>query len=297
MREIKILALVVIIIGVIYWGVEPLAHSVMHPKAQKTDFAFNDLNMINLQSVSHDTADIAAGKELFLNNCASCHGIKSQNIPAPFDHAGSIDAFGVVAPDLGDVGGILDAHFLANFIKDPVKASLLSHKFKISCEGEACDKQNEGKLDYPMNAFNGILSDDEIGHIVSFLVSIAPKDLSAKDIFLNTCTRCHSIKYDGVASDTPEDSLEKYLGSKAPDLSIVIRAKEREYLDTFINNPQHALAGTSMPRLGLNQEAQEKVINYLESVGDSKKQERDSLGWKITALAYAWKRKIWKDVH
>ena len=58
-----------------------------------------------------------------------------------------------------------------------------------------------------------------------------------------------------------------------------------------------------MPRVGLTQEAQKALIGYIEDVGDSKKVERDSLGIKImiyfallSILAYAWKRKIWKDV-
>ena len=40
MREIKILAIIVVVIGVIYWGVEPLAHSIMHPKVADAQFDF-----------------------------------------------------------------------------------------------------------------------------------------------------------------------------------------------------------------------------------------------------------------
>ena len=46
------------------------------------------------------------------------------------------------------------------------------------------------------------------------------------------------------------------------------------------------------------------MIAYMESVGDSKKAERESLGWKLVAfmvlmgvVAYLWKRKIWRDAH
>ena len=34
MRELKILVIVAVVIGVIYWGVEPLAHSIMHLSKQ-----------------------------------------------------------------------------------------------------------------------------------------------------------------------------------------------------------------------------------------------------------------------
>ncbi|GAA9425379.1 hypothetical protein TH0950_00980 [Helicobacter pylori] len=32
MKEFKILIILIVVIGVIYYGVEPYAHSVMHPK-------------------------------------------------------------------------------------------------------------------------------------------------------------------------------------------------------------------------------------------------------------------------
>lgn len=62
--------------------------------------------------------------------------------------------------------------------------------------------------------------------------------------------------------------------------------------------------GKAMPRVGLTKDAETQVINYLETIGDSKKAQRDSLGlWIIaffvllSALAYMWKSKIWKDLH
>ncbi len=62
--------------------------------------------------------------------------------------------------------------------------------------------------------------------------------------------------------------------------------------------------GLSMPRVGLTQEAQERVVAYIESIGDSKKEERESLGVYImiffgvmSVLAYLWKRRVWSEVH
>ena len=42
MRELKILAVVVVLTLVTYWGVEPYAHAVMHPHVAPADFAFSD---------------------------------------------------------------------------------------------------------------------------------------------------------------------------------------------------------------------------------------------------------------
>lgn len=302
MREIKILAILIVIVGIIYWGVEPLAHSIMHPKVAPADFAFQDLSAVDMSK-----ADVKKGKDLTVDNCASCHSIISQGIQAPMDNASAASAFGVVPPDLSNVGAVFDTKFLAHFIQDPVRASLVSHKFKVSCEGmdsNQCEKNNAGKVDYPMNAFAGILSMQETVDIVAYLKSIAPESLSNKEVFAQACERCHSVRYDKVIALTSDSDLSRYLGAKAPDLSMMIRSKGEHYLNIFINDPQKELSGTAMPRVGLTKEAQHQVIEYLEKVGDSKKAERDSLGIKImiffavlSLLAYAWKRQIWKDLH
>ena len=43
MRELKILAVVVALTLITYWGVEPFAHSQMHPHVAPADFKFTDL--------------------------------------------------------------------------------------------------------------------------------------------------------------------------------------------------------------------------------------------------------------
>ena len=78
----------------------------------------------------------------------------------------------------------------------------MESKFAVSCDGlenealEKCDASNEGKESYPMNAFNGAISDTEIADVVAYLKSIAPKSLSDKEVFVEACSRCHSAVYD-----------------------------------------------------------------------------------------------------
>ncbi|CBG39667.1 c-type cytochrome [Helicobacter mustelae] len=304
MREIKILVLLIVVIGVIYWGVEPFAHSVMHPKVAPADFTFKDLSNVELNG------DPKKGKELVQTNCTACHGIKSQGLAAPMDGASAASAFGVVPPDLSNVGAVFDGKYLAHFIADPVRTTLLSHKFKATCEGlsgamaKECENANEGKQDYPMSSFKGVLSDAEIADVVAYLKSIAPEKLSNKEVFAEACQRCHDVKYDHMIALTPEGDLKKYLGTGAPDLSMMIRSKGEHYLNIFINDPQKELPGTPMPRVGLTQSAQTQVIHYIEEVGDRKKHQRDQLGIKImiyfavlAILAFAWKKKVWKNLH
>lgn len=288
MRELKILAVVVFFTLVTYIGVEPFAHSQMHPHVAPADFEFKDL------PAQTKTGDATKGAENFMNaGCIGCHGLKSQGMPLAMDDETASASFGVVPPDLSNAGALYDSNFLAALIKNPTKALKVEHKF------------NENKP-HPMMAYYAIGDDpdQEIADIVAYLQSIAPEKISDAEVFENACQRCHDMKYANVLSNTSDEPLAQYMGSTPPDLSIMIRAKGRDYLETFINNPQKQLPGTAMPRVGLTEKTQAQVINYLEKTGDRKKAERESLGAKVigfmlifTLLAYLWKVKIWREVH
>jgi ubiquinol-cytochrome c reductase cytochrome c1 subunit len=288
MREFKVLAVVIFFTVLIYWGVEPFAHSQMHPHVAPADFAFKDLGS------STKMGDAKVGAETFLSaGCTGCHSLNVANMAAPMDAAAASASFGVVPPDLSTAGLIYDKNYLAALIKEPTKALKVEHKF------------NETRP-HPMIAFYGVGGDidQEIADIVAYLQSIAPKSMSDKEVYADACQRCHDMKYDKVFSPTDKKALMTYMGTLPPDLSIMIRAKSKEYLGTFINDPQKQLTGTSMPRVGLTSNAQDQVINYMETVGDRKKAEREDLGYKLiiymaifTLLAYLWKVKVWKEVH
>lgn len=285
MKELKILAILIVVIGILYWGVEPYAHSVMEPKVAPADFAFKDLKPMDLSK-----GNASKGKDLVAQNCVACHGIKSQNINAPMDAASAGASFGVVPPDLSHIASVLNPQFIAHFIKDPTKAAKLTHKYKDNNP-------------YPMPAF-AQLSDQDLADIVAYLVSIAPKKLEDKAVFAQACQRCHNVKYDKIHAVTDAKDLHRYLGGQVPDLSMMIRSMGREKLEIFLNDPQKILPGTAMPRVGLNKAAQEQIINFLEKTGDRKKHQRDALGIKImiffavmALLTYAWKQKVWREVH
>ncbi len=117
MRELKILAVVIFFTAVVYWGVEPFAHSQMHPHVAPADFAFKDLG------ASEKKGDATKGAETFLSaGCTGCHGISALGMPAPMDNASASATFGVVPPDLSSAGAIYDKNFLAALIKNPTKA-------------------------------------------------------------------------------------------------------------------------------------------------------------------------------
>jgi ubiquinol-cytochrome c reductase cytochrome c1 subunit len=85
---------------------------------------------------------------------------------------------------------------------------------------------------------------------------------------------------------------------------VYIKSRGKEYINAFLNKPQEMLPATAMPRVGLNEKSQEQILTYLESIGDAKKAERESMGIYfilyflfLSVIAYLWKRKIFSEVH
>jgi len=283
MKEWKILGVLVIFTAILYIGVEPYAHSVMHPHVAPEDYKFTDLHDVKMK----EQGNVKNGETLVQSNCIGCHGLEAAGMSAPMDKATSASVYGVVPPDISTAGLIYDKNYLAHFIKNPAKASKLEHKFNA---------QNP----HPMPNYEW-MSDEEINDMVAYLVSVAPSHIEDKKVFEDACARCHSMRYDKVNAHS---DVTDYMGSYPPDLSIIIRARSKEFLNTFINDPQKQLHGTAMPRVGLSEEAQAQVMTYLENIGDSKKQEREELApWVLGYLvilaifAYLWKVKIWREVH
>jgi len=290
MRELKILAILVFFTGILYWGVEPYAHSKMHPHVEAPDYSYSDVD--GLQGA---TGNAAKGAELVAANCTACHAIKAAGFPPLMDNASAAASYGVVPPDLSTAGHLYDPNYLAAFIKNPAKASLTAHKFV------------DGRV-HPMPSYNW-MQPQEIADIVAYLQSIAPKKMTDKEVFQNACQRCHSIKYGdyfggSMQALTPKENIKTYMGKVPPDLSQYIKSRGEEYLHEFINDPQKHLKGTAMPRVGLTKASEDQVIEYMTEVGDSKKPQREALagpflGYLVifAIFAWLWKAKIWREVH
>jgi len=299
-RDLKALLVVILFTGIVYWGVEPFAHSIMHKHVEGNDFKYPDIKV-------KAKGDPAKGKAA-ISACVGCHSIESQGIKAPMDPVAAAAAYGVNPPDLSRIGAIMDERFLTAFIMDPAHAGLVK---KSGMPGGMAGSE-QGAAD-----------------IAAYLKSIAPKEVTNKEAFIDACGRCHAVRYDKWTQigQTPkfkidiktgksveeikfqekvaeyQGHLAKYLGKLPPDLSMIIRARSKHYLETFVENPQAHLKGTAMPRVGVTKEGYEKIEKYLESVGDSKKEERERLGpWVIgyfvifALLAYGWYKSQWKGL-
>lgn len=333
MKELKIFGVVAVLSLITYWGVEPFAHSQMHKHVEGHDFKYDGSADIEEAKAKIEEAKVAkrgvaeaeaklsakktfwadvariskingnatAGKATFAM-CASCH------------NGSSVNMGGVIPPKLDHAGALYDKNYLVALIKDPAMASNVDHKYA-----------DPTKM-HPMAAVKGMVStDQQIADVVAYLKAEKAGKVTSKVAYEEACGRCHANRYGKLTpiGATPanfktekeeyahklkvieeQEKIQAYMGKLPPDLSIMIRARGEHFLETFVENPQSQLAGTSMPRVGLSHDGFEEVKAYLEETGDNHKEERSSLGiWVIaffvvfTILAYLWKDFHWRDLH
>ena len=320
-KELKILGIVVIFTLILYWGVEPFAHSQMHKhveghglvydgkadieEASKAKKEAKEKFWADVKRISSIKGDPVAGEASFAM-CAGCH------------MEGATNMGGVTPPSLDHAGALYDKNFLIALIKNPAMATNVDHKYKDTAT-------------HPMGGVMSMVSSDQdIANVVAYLKAKKAGEVTPKEAFIEACSRCHAnrygkltqlgeipktksniktgqdidrMKYDQKVA-TEQNALADYLGKLPPDLSIIYRARSEHFLETFIENPQSQLPGTAMPRTGLSHEGMEKVLSFLEETGDPSKPARDALGpWVLgffvifTILAYLWKQYQWRDLH
>ncbi|MBU1657793.1 c-type cytochrome [bacterium] len=322
----RILSIVVIMVGYIYWGFEPFAHHEMHPHVADASYTFDGKGDVEaLEEAGKDAAEtkefwakvVAAsqlngnadtGKELVAANCTGCHSMTSEDFPVLMSDADAAASYGVTPPDISTAGKIYDKNYLVALIMNPVKAMHIEHKYPVG-----------GEKVFPMPSSDW-MAPQEIADMVAYLASAASKvsapvavegasafevsKAANKEVFEAACVRCHAMSYAGIEAGTPVDLMSAYIGAVPPDLSQYTRSRGNEYLHNFINDPQRKLHGTGMPRVGLTEEAQKQVVEYMEQIGDSKKTEREELGPKVliylvilAIFGLLWKKQIWRDLH
>ena len=328
MRELKILAVVVFFSLLTYYLVEPYAHHEMHKKVDakgneiKTEghgFTYDGTDDIAEAERAGDSARVATKKafwaevaeiaklkgdaaagEAGFGLCMGCHNGSNMNMG------------GVIPPNLDHAGAIYDKNYLIALIKDPAMASNVDHKYADT-------------MMHPMGSIKSMMSDDQqIADVVAYMLEKTAGEVTPKEAYMEACVRCHALRYRNITQlgETPkfkqekdelahkikvleeQDTVKAYMGKLPPDLSMIIRARSDHFMETFVENPQSQLAGTSMPRVGLNQEGYEKVKAYLTEVGDPSKEKREALGPIVigffvlfSLLAYLWKRSQWRDLH
>lgn len=318
MKELKIFIIIAFLAGVMYWGIEPYAHSVMHPHVNDVsyDFAMEDINQAKFvleakkvalektKKLGDDKKTASAQKEVeeaqsildeytnFWNEIKSIDFAKGDAIRGKeaFENAGCIGCHGVDAiqnPAPMDAETASEAYGVnppdlstAGLIYDE---KFLAAVIKNPTMALKLSHKFNDEKPYPMPQFSGLGGDmnQELSDIVAYLKSIAPKQISDQKVFHDACQRCHDMKYEKDYVTSNRVNLANYLGSNPPDLSMMIRSKGDEYLHKFINDTQKMLPGTTMPRVGLTMQAENQVVEYMTKAGDDKKTQRENLGVNI----------------
>jgi ubiquinol-cytochrome c reductase cytochrome c1 subunit len=328
MRELKIFAVVAFFSLLTYYLVEPFAHHELHKKldSQGNELIFkthgftydgtddiaeaerkgDEALVAKKKAFWADVAEVAklegnaAAGEAGFGMCIGCHNGANMNMG------------GAIPPNLDHAGAIYDKNYLIAVIKDPAMASNVDHKYVDT-------------MMHPMGSIKSMMTDNQqIADVVAYMLEHKAGEVTPKEAYMEACVRCHAMRYDKLTQlgETPafkyekdelahkikvleeQDLVKAYMGKLPPDLSMIIRARGSHFMETFIANPQGQLAGTSMPRVGLNQEGYDKVEAYLTEIGDPSKVKREAIGpWVIgfffifSILAFLWKKSQWRDLH
>ena len=316
MKELKIFGIVVVFTLILYWGVEPFAHSQMHKHVDGNGFVYDGKADIAEAKVAKNDDKVKA-KETFWADVAKISKLKGDVVAGEAGFAtcmgchmeGGVNMGGVIPPVLDHAGALYDKNYLIALIKDPAMASNVDHKYADT-------------MTHPMGSIKAMMADDQqIADVVAYILAKKAGEVTPKEAFAEACGRCHAMRYAKTTQlgDTPKFKYEKdalahkikvldeqalvkaYMGKTPPDLSMIIRARSPHFLETFVENPQSQLPGTSMPRVGLTHEGYEKVKAHMTEIGDPSKPAREELGPKVllffiifTGLAFLWKKSRWK---
>ena len=318
-KELKILGIVAAFTLILYWGVEPFAHSQMHKHVEGHGLVYD--GTADIEEASKDKKE---AKKKFWSEVKEIAKLKGDPVAGEATYGmcvgchmdGATNMGGVTPPSLDHAGIIYDKDFLIALIKDPAMATNVDHKYKDTST-------------HPMGSISAMVSaPQDIANVVAYLKEKKAGHVTPKEAYIEACGRCHANRYGKLTQlgekpktksniKTGQDieamkfaqkvaeeqgALAEYLGKLPPDLSIIYRARSEHFLETFIENPQSQLSGTAMPRTGLSHEGMEKVMAYLEETGDPSEPARAAAGpWVIlfliifTVLAYLWKQAMWKD--
>lgn len=334
MRELKVLAVVVALTLITYWGVEPFAHSQMHPHVHPADYNFSQADEESSKK-SVEKATIALEEANKNKDAKKIKSATSELSEAKTVEKTKNDFWISLEPAIKAEGNATAGEALVtanctacHSIKSQGFPEVMDNASSAAAYGVTPpDLGTAGKLyskeylvafindpakasdvshkfvdgrAHPMPGYSWMQA-QEIADMVAYLQSISPKEMSNKEVFTDACQRCHAMKYADMqkgtmAAFTPDENIKSYMGKIPPDLSQYIKSRGHEYLETFINNPQKHLEGTAMPRVGLTEDSQKQVISYLEEIGDSKKAEREELAPKflIYMVIFAIFGFLWK---
>ena len=186
-KELKILGIVAAFTLVLYWGVEPFAHSQMHKHVEGHNFVYDGTADVEeaskekkeakkkfwseVKEIAKLKGDPVAGEATFAM-CTGCH------------MNGAANMGGVTPPSLDHAGAIYDKNFLIALIKDPAMATNVDHKYP------------NGTMTHPMGSISSMVSNpQDIANVVAYLKAKKAGEIAPKEAFIEACGRCHANRY------------------------------------------------------------------------------------------------------
>ncbi|MGA1775216.1 MAG: c-type cytochrome, partial [Nitriliruptoraceae bacterium] len=204
-------------------------------------------------------ADVARGRSLYQNACASCHGVNLEGGSAP--HPDPTVTAAWPAPTLHNIVARYQDSAVVDDVRDHI---LLTLRY--------------GRTGTPMQAFSigngGALSDFQLEAIAAYILSVQTGELpqatsfvgrSREDVFAANCARCHGEDAQGYVGPQLQNVFERYGWTGGDDASLeVARAAVRQ----AIVNGRIVPGQAPMPSFTgvLTDEAIDAVVDHLLSI-------------------------------
>ena len=202
--------------------------------------------------------DVQAGRALFAEACASCHGVNLEGGSAPHPNP-DIDA-PWPAPALDNIVAVYAESEIVTDVREFIELTLI-----------------HGRAGTPMNAFGvangGVYSDQQISAITTYILSVQTGLLpeveafvgrSGDDLFDQHCARCHGPAAEGYIGPQLLNVFERYGWNPDDEGSLdTARAAILDTLKVGRNVPGQA----PMPSYEgvITEEAMVAIIDYLET--------------------------------
>ena len=224
MRELKILAVVVVLTLITYWGVEPFAHSQMHPHVDPVNYNFEESDRTTSKEAVEKAQKVLAEAEKKADEKA-IKGAKA-DLEAALTFEKTINAFWdankaaiTATPNVANGEALVTANCTAcHSIESKGFPKLMDDASTAGAYGVATpDLGSAGKLyskDYliafinnpalaskvshkftdgrahPMPSYELMNTPQEVADMVAYLQSIASKEMTNKEVFADACQRC-----------------------------------------------------------------------------------------------------------